>query len=145
MGNRSTFRAAIEARDLNRAVASFEENAVLHSPISFKPIEGRAAIGELLGVLSHVFENFHYTDELESADGTEALIFRARVGDREIEGLDLIRFGEAGLIRDLTVMVRPRSGMEALMAAAGPRLVAARASKGLRAKLGRWMATLGQS
>ena len=72
MSNRSAFRAAIEARDLNRAVASFEENAALHSPISFKPIEGRAAIGELLGVLPQVFENFHYTDELESADAAEA-------------------------------------------------------------------------
>jgi hypothetical protein len=122
-------RRGVEARDLEQILSAFAEDAVLHSPITFQPFEGRAAIGRLLAILLQVFRDFHYTDELASADGrTAALIFRARVGDRDAEGLDLVRFDERGLIRDLTVMVRPRSAIEALLAEVGPRLAAAAGS-----------------
>ena len=125
MSDSCAFRKAVEARDLEGIAAAFAEDAVLHSPVTFQPFEGRVAIRRLLGILLEVFQDFHYTDALESEDGTKALIFRARVGDREIQGLDLIRFTESGLIRDLTVMVRPRSALEALLGAVGPRLAAA--------------------
>ncbi len=126
MSDRSAFRRAVESRDLDEMMAAFEEDAVLHSPVTFQPFEGRPAITQLLGILLEVFQEFHYTDELKAADGTQALIFRARVRDREVEGLDLVRFSESGLIRDFTVMVRPRSALEALLAEVAPRLVAAR-------------------
>ncbi|MDX6658064.1 MAG: hypothetical protein QOH62_2857, partial [Solirubrobacteraceae bacterium] len=45
-----------------------------------------------------------------------ALVFRATVGDREVEGIDLVRIGPDGLIDDLTVFVRPQSGLNALAA-----------------------------
>lgn len=119
------FRAAVERRDLGAMMDVFAEDAVLHSPVTFRPFEGREAIRVLLGILLEVFEDFHYTDELQAADGTRALIFRARVGTKDLEGLDLIRFDAAGRIRDFTVMVRPRSALEALLAAVGPRLARA--------------------
>ena len=126
MSNPITFRKAVEAGDLEEMMAQFAEDAVLHSPVTFKPFEGRAAIQQLLTILLDIFQDFRYTDELEAQDGTAALIFRARVGDRDLQGLDLIRFDEAGLIRDLTVMIRPRSAIEALLAEVGPRLAASR-------------------
>lgn len=125
--DRGSFRKAVESRDLDAIVAHFTEDAVLHSPVTFHPFEGREAIRTLLGILLEVFGDFHYTDELASGDGaTHALVFRARVGEREVEGLDLLRFDGAGRIRDLTVMVRPRSALEALLGEVGPRLAAAR-------------------
>lgn len=119
------FRAAVERSDLGAMLDVFAEDAVLHSPVTFRPFEGREAIRVLLGILLEVFEDFRYTDELQAADGTRALIFRARVGAKDLEGLDLIRFDTAGRIRDFTVMVRPRSALEALLAAVGPRLARA--------------------
>ena len=104
--------------------ATFREDAVLNSPVSFEPFRGRAAIGVLLRILMEVFEDFRYTDELSGEDGTLALVFEASVAGRELQGLDLIRFDELGRLRELTVMVRPRSGLEALMSAVGPRLAA---------------------
>lgn len=124
MLDRNTFRKAVEVRDLEAMTAVFAEDAVLHSPVVFRPFEGRAAIGRLLEILLEVFEDFRYTDELEAADGTKGLVFRARVGDREVEGIDLIRFDGEGRIRDFTVMVRPRSALEALLAEVGARLAA---------------------
>ena len=128
MSKANAFRSAVEAGNLEGMLATFADDAVLHSPVTFKPFEGRAAIAQLLAILFEVFQDFKYSDELEAEDGTRALIFRSRVGDRDLQGLDLIRFDESGLIRDLTVMIRPRSAIEALLAAVGPRLAAARGS-----------------
>jgi hypothetical protein len=120
----ASFRAAIEAGDHAAMVAAFAPDAVLNSPVSFKPFEGREAISQLLAILLETFEDFRYTDEFEG-EGKAALVFRARVGDRELEGLDLFRFDAEGRIVELTVMVRPLSGVIALAEAVGPKLAPA--------------------
>jgi hypothetical protein len=126
MTDHTAFRRAIEAHDLDRLLAVFREDAVLHSPITFQPFEGKAAIRRLLGIIFEVFQDFRYTDELDDADGrTKILVFRARVRNRDAEGIDLVRFDDEGRVRDLTVMVRPRSAMEALLGEVQPRLMAA--------------------
>lgn len=126
MNAHAAFREAVDARDHAALLALFREDAILQSPVSFKPFEGRDAISQLLRILIEVFDEFHYTDELSSADGrTVGLVFRARVGTRKVEGLDLVRFDEQGQIRELTVMVRPRSALETLFEAVGSRLAAA--------------------
>jgi hypothetical protein len=124
MHDRRRFRRGVESGDVGVMMEAFADGAVLHSPITFTPFEGKEAIARLLGILMQVFEDFRYTDELTAEDGTKALVFRTRVGDREVEGLDLIRFDDAGLIRDFTVMVRPRSAIEALLREVSSRLAA---------------------
>lgn len=119
------FRAAVEARDIDALMATFAERSVLHSPITFQPFEGKTAIRRLLTIILEVFEDMRYTDVLAADQGTTALVFRTRVAGRDVEGLDLIRFDEQGAVSDLTVMVRPRSGMEAVLETVGPRLAAA--------------------
>ena len=42
------------------------------------------------------------------------LRFACRVGDRDLEGVDILRFGADGLITEFTVMVRPYSAATAL-------------------------------
>lgn len=115
------FRAAVEGGDHAAMVAALAPDPVLRSPVSFKPFEGREAVSRLFEILLEVFEDFRYTDEFE-ADGKAALIFTARVGDREVEGLDLFRLDADGRIAELTVMVRPASGLMALGEAVGARL-----------------------
>ena len=124
MSVHSAFRAAVEAGDREEMVAAFAPDGVLRSPISFMPFEGREAIDRLFSILLETFEDFRYTDEFET-EGKAALIFRARVGDREVEGLDLFRFAPDGQIAELTVMVRPLSAALALAEAVGPKLAAA--------------------
>jgi len=121
--NKNTFRVAVEAEQIIDMVEAFAEDAVLHSPVSYKPIEGRQAIQNLLTILLQELQDFRYTDQLESADGNRALIFRAKIGDLELEGLDLLRFDQSDLIADLTVMIRPRSAIEAIRQVVGRRLV----------------------
>ena len=119
------FRAAVEARDIDAALATLADDVVFHSPAVFHPYAGRETVGALLRLVFETFEDFRYTDDLENADGTHALIFRARVGDKELEGLDLLRHHEDGRIADFTVMIRPLSGLIALAQALGPKVEAA--------------------
>jgi SnoaL-like protein len=118
------FRDAIERGDLDGMVETLADDVVLHSPVSFKPFEGREAVAQLFEILVRTFEDFRYTDDLPGEE-VHAMIFRARIGDREVEGLDLIRPGPDGRIADFTVMVRPLTGVVALAEAVGPQLAAA--------------------
>lgn len=106
------FRLAVEAKDLEAATATLREDVVLHSPILFRGFEGREIV---IGVLTHVaatLEDFRYTDEL-SDERTVVLRFKARVGDRELEGIDFLELDEEGLVRELTVFMRPMSALTA--------------------------------
>ena len=109
------FRRAIETRDLDAAVALLREDVVFHSPVVFSPYHGREALRVILEAVMAVFEDFHYVREI-GADGARdhALVFEARVGDKQIEGCDFIQLDEDGAISSFTVMVRPMSGAVAL-------------------------------
>ncbi|MEV5999207.1 nuclear transport factor 2 family protein [Streptomyces griseomycini] len=116
------FRKAVEAGDLDAAAALLAQDVVFTSPVVFKPYIGKPVTAAILRAVADVFEDFRYVRELADASGRDhALVFTARVGDREIEGCDFIHVGDDGLIDRLTVMVRPLSGAQALAAAMGAR------------------------
>jgi hypothetical protein len=110
MSTAAAFRAAVESWDLDAIAELLAPEVVFHSPATFHPFVGRETVSRLLALVSETFEDFRYTDELET-DGAHALIFRAGIGGREIEGIDLLRFDGNGLIADFTVMLRPISGL----------------------------------
>ncbi len=107
------FRRAVEAQDLDAAIAELAPDVVFRSPVVYKPYAGRDTVAVLLRAVFEVFEDFRYEAEVASGE-REVLIFRARIGEREIEGADFLRFGEDGRIAEMVVMVRPMSGLHAL-------------------------------
>ena len=110
------FRAAAESKDFSAIDELFAEEVRFKSPVVFKPYEGRDAVAMILGAVVQVFEDFRYTDQVEAGE-TATLAFSARVGDRELDGIDLLRFDSDGRVRELAVYVRPISGVNALAAA----------------------------
>jgi ketosteroid isomerase-like protein len=109
------FRAAVESGDMERAIALLADDVVFSSPVVFKAYRGRDAVGTILRAVSRVFEDFRYEREIGAVDAEDhALLFRARVGDREVQGIDVLRTAPDGTIAELTVMVRPMSGALAL-------------------------------
>jgi limonene-1,2-epoxide hydrolase len=109
------FRRAIETRDLDAAVALLREDVVFHSPVVFSPYHGREALRVILEAVMAVFEDFHYVREIGADDSRDhALVFEARVGDKQVEGCDFVQLDEDGAISSFTVMVRPMSGAVAL-------------------------------
>lgn len=120
----SAFRAAVEAADPDALERLLHPDVIFRSPAVFRPYEGREATMTVLREVFQVFEDFRYTGEL-SGDGEHALIFAARVGDKEVQGLDLVVTDDDGLVRELTVMVRPMSGLIALAQTMAARLAPA--------------------
>ena len=110
------FKAAAEGKDFSAIDDLFAEDAVFRSPAVFAPYEGREALKVLLGAVVRVFEDFRYVEQVEAGD-TAVLMFEARVGDRELQGVDVLRFDPEGQIRELIVMIRPLSGLNAVAAA----------------------------
>jgi hypothetical protein len=115
------FRDAVLARDHSGMVDSLAAEVTFNSPVAFLPFEGRDQVGEVLGAVMETFEDFRYTDEL-AGETAHALVFSARVGENEIQGIDLLRFDGDGRIRDFTVLVRPLSATIALAEAMGPKV-----------------------
>jgi hypothetical protein len=84
-----------------------------------------------------VFEDFRYEREIGTEDASDhALVFRTRVGDRELHGCDFLHTGPDGLIDELTVMVRPRSAMLALAEAMQAEVLAVQRELGVEGELG---------
>ncbi|MGW2474127.1 nuclear transport factor 2 family protein [Streptomyces sp. NPDC001665] len=116
------FRTAVEAHDLAAVEAALADDVVFTSPVAFKPYPGKPVTAAILRHVSEVFRDFHYVREMASPDGRDhALVFTAKVGDREITGCDFLHLNEEGLIDDLIVMVRPLSAAQALAAEMGAR------------------------
>jgi hypothetical protein len=117
--NSDAFKAAVEAGDAAALSDSLAEDVVFRSPVVFRPYKGKPIVSAIITQAAmNVFEDFRYVERLEDGD-TAALIFEARVGDRQVDGLDLLRFGADGKIAELMVMVRPMSGLNALAEAMG--------------------------
>ena len=116
-----TFREVVESGDLEALPGLLADDVGLHSPVTFKPFEGRDVVVHVLRTVVQVFQDFRYVAELRSGE-LETLVFKARVGEREVDGIDLLHTRADGLIDDITVFVRPLSGLSALRDEMGARL-----------------------
>jgi hypothetical protein len=119
-----SFVEAVHDRSRDGIEAALAPDVRFLSPVVFSAYEGREVVTTIIaeGAMK-VFEDFEYVHMLEQGD-VATLIFRASVGGRELDGLDLLSFDEAGLIREFKVMVRPMSGLHALAEAMGKRFEA---------------------
>lgn len=117
------FRAAVEARDLDAAVALLADDVVFHSPVAFRPYRGRQTVGLILRTVITVFEDFRYIREIGAPDAPDhALVFAAHIADKHLTGCDFIHTDETGMIDDFTVMVRPLSAAQSLADAMSTKL-----------------------
>ena len=115
------FGVAVLADDHDAAMATIADDVVFRSPAVYKPYEGKETVAQILRLVTTVFENFRYTNEWR--DGrTTILFFEANVGDKELQGIDILEENEAGLIERFTVMIRPLSGLQAVAATMAARL-----------------------
>ena len=104
------FRAAVEAGDVDAMIACLADDVTFVSPIAFTPYEGKAIVGVILRTVFTIFEDFRYEYEIGNADDERhALVFAARVGDKQLQGCDFLHMGADGMIDHFTVMLRPLS------------------------------------
>jgi hypothetical protein len=117
------FVDAVHSLSKEKLEAVLDPDVKFFSPVSFRSYDGRDLVTLILteGPMK-LFEDFEYVHVIEGPDEpTAALIFRTRVGDRWMDGLDLLTFGDGGMITELKVMLRPKSAVDAMAAAMGRR------------------------
>ncbi|MEL0028103.1 MAG: nuclear transport factor 2 family protein [Perlucidibaca sp.] len=119
----SRWHAMIASRDLSGVAALARPDVIFRSPAMHKAYHTAPVLALILGTVIQVFEDFTYHREFASEDGLSVVLeFSARVGDRELKGIDMIRFDAEGRIAEFEVMIRPLSGLQALAAEMGARI-----------------------
>jgi hypothetical protein len=105
----------IAAGDLSGLGEIVHPDAVFSSPVAHTPYRSRDAVVLAVSTAYAVFSDFVYHRTFVAESGRDVVLeFRARVGDRDVHGIDMIAFDDEGLIVAVEVMVRPMSGLQAL-------------------------------
>ncbi len=113
----------VAERDLPALPAVLAKDVSIGAPPYWGKIDGRDLVGHLLGLIVHIIEGFTYHREWR--DGPEfALEFRGRVGDIELQGIDLITVNDRGEVQNLDVMIRPLDAVVALRETIAPKMAA---------------------
>jgi hypothetical protein len=114
----------LAARDLSALPAIIAPAAVFRSPMRYAPYEGSAMVALILRSAFATFEDFVYERQFTCGQNDVVLEFSARIGDRQLKGIDMIRFDAEGKIVDFEVMIRPATALTALGEIMGRKLAA---------------------
>jgi hypothetical protein len=112
---------AMRERDHATLADVLAPDVVINSPITDRfAFRGREDGVALLMLVLDTMEDLEHHELLGTGD-VWTQRFRVRVRGRLLEGVDMLRFDEAGRVRELTVFVRPMPGLAAFAAAVAPR------------------------
>jgi hypothetical protein len=105
----------VESRDVSLLPGMVAEDAVFRSPAVHTPQQGRDMVAVYLtGAVNVLGPELHYDDEwVRERDAV--LLFGSTVDGLQVQGIDLIRWDDEGLIAEFTVMVRPIKALQAVM------------------------------
>jgi len=128
----SRWHSMIANRDFTGLLDMTRPDVIFRSPAVHKPYHSAPVLHLILSTVMGVFQDFTYHREFASEDGLSVVLeFSARVGDRELKGIDMIRFDAEGNIAEFEVMIRPLSGLQALAGEMGVRIGAVLAGEKL--------------
>ncbi|HEV3274969.1 MAG TPA: nuclear transport factor 2 family protein [Candidatus Dormibacteraeota bacterium] len=121
-GAADRFREAVGNRDVAAMIDTMSPDVELHSPTTLRPVTGRERVRAVFHILNDLFEDFEYVrffdGDLAVEDteivSTHALMFRCRIGEEQIEGVDVLDIDRSDQIVRFTVLVRPMSGLHRL-------------------------------
>lgn len=113
------FRRAIEGRAPEGLTDLFANDVVLRSPAVIESAyPGRELVATTLGFALELLEDLVVADQLASPDdSTHALIVEGRVARYRLQGCFYLTVNDAGLIVDVTFMLRPLHAVQALVSA----------------------------
>lgn len=113
----------VASRDIARLETIVAPDAVFYSPTLHRGFELGLALMMALQTVITVFEDFTYHRAFAGDDGCSVVLeFSARVDDKSLKGIDMIRFDADGKIVEFEVMVRPLNALVALSEAMKARL-----------------------
>jgi hypothetical protein len=104
----SIWHRLVRERDVQGLDGLLAAGAVFYSPVVHTPQVGKAITKKYLTAAFHVFfnESFRYVREL--SDKRDAVLeFEVELDGISINGVDMIRWNDAGKITEFKVMLRP--------------------------------------
>lgn len=104
----ATWHQLVKKRDLRGLDTLLADDVVFHSPVMHTPQVGKAVTVQYLTAAFHVFfnESFRYVREV-TGDRDAVLEFLVDMDGISVNGVDMIRWDDAGRIVDFKVMLRP--------------------------------------
>lgn len=109
--NLDKWHQVVHNKDMSLLRELLAEDVEFHSPTLWAPKKGRDITQYILKMVMDIFEDFEYQRQWVD-DKNLALEFSARVDDKKIKGIDLIRWNEQGQIIHFEVMLRPMNGLQ---------------------------------
>lgn len=103
-----TWHRLVREQDASGLPALLAEDAVFHSPVVHTPQRGRKLTALYLGAAFQVFfsPGFRYVREIVGP--TDAMLeFETEIDGVLVNGVDIIRWNDAGQITEFKVMLRP--------------------------------------
>jgi hypothetical protein len=103
-----TWHRIVDERDVQGLDALLADEAVFHSPVVHTPQVGKPITKKYLTAAFHVFFNdsFRYVRELRG-DRDAVLEFEVKLDGITVNGVDMIKWNDAGKITEFKVMLRP--------------------------------------
>ena len=110
-----TWHALVQSRDMTALADLLADEVVFHSPVLHTPQRGKAITLKYLQGAMQVLNNgqFQYLREI-IGERDAVLEFSTQIDGVLINGVDLIRWDDAGQIVDFKVMVRPLKAISLL-------------------------------
>lgn len=104
----ATWHQLVERQDASGLDALLDDDAVFHSPVVHKPQLGKAITQKYLAAAFQVFfnESFRYVREIKG-ERDAVLEFTLELDGIAINGVDMIKWNDAGRITEFKVMLRP--------------------------------------
>ena len=111
----AAWHAVVRSRSMAGLTDLLHDDVVFHSPVVHTPQRGKAITAKYLTGAMHVLNNASFRYEREIVGPRDALLeFVTEIDGIQINGIDLIRWDEDGLIVDFKVMVRPLKAVNLL-------------------------------
>lgn len=109
------WHALVASRDAGGLDALLADEVVFHSPVVHTPQRGKALTRMYLTGALHVLNNGHFRYERQVVGERDAVLeFVTELDGVQVNGVDLIRWGDDGRIVDFKVMVRPLKAIQAV-------------------------------
>src|SRR5688572_11021350 len=105
----------VQAQDAAALDALLADDVVFHSPVVRTPQRGKALARMYLGAALHVFSSpgFRYVREI-IGERDAMLEFETEIDGIAVNGVDIIRWNDAGQITEFKVMLRPLKALGAV-------------------------------
>lgn len=127
----SAWHHVVTSRDPAALRAILADDVVFHSPVVHTPQRGKLITFQYLMGAMQVLNNAGFRYERQIVGAHDALLeFATEIDGVQINGIDLIRWNDAGQIVDFKVMVRPLKAVNLLHQKMGAMLETLKSQQG---------------